>query len=142
MGRSGPVADGRHAAAEGAAGRRGAVAHAALGRCAHSLWLPSHARIGGWRRLPSGRSGGGDPVLFRRWHGDRASQRHRGGRQLSGRKRGGGLPHEAQAAACLRSEEHTSELQSLMRISYAVFCLEKTKKRETNRNKPTRRKPT
>src|SRR3546814_3174902 len=28
---------------------------------------------------------------------------------------------------CLRSEEHTSELQSLMRISYAVFCL-KTKK--------------
>src|SRR3546814_8583862 len=26
---------------------------------------------------------------------------------------------------CLRSEEHTSELQSLMRISYAVFCLNK-----------------
>src|SRR3546814_5432222 len=32
-----------------------------------------------------------------------------------------------------RSEEHTSELQSLMRISYAVFCLKKKKK--TNRNK-------
>src|SRR3546814_7366438 len=31
-----------------------------------------------------------------------------------------------------RSEEHTSELQSLMRISYAVFCLKK-KKNETNR---------
>src|SRR3546814_898970 len=29
----------------------------------------------------------------------------------------------------LRSEEHTSELQSLMRISYAVFCLKKTKKK-------------
>src|SRR3546814_3458558 len=29
-----------------------------------------------------------------------------------------------QAGAC-RSEEHTSELQSLMRISYAVFCLKK-----------------
>src|SRR3546814_8670567 len=28
-------------------------------------------------------------------------------------------------AALLRSEEHTSELQSLMRISYAVFCLKK-----------------
>src|SRR3546814_8594980 len=28
-------------------------------------------------------------------------------------------------AACSRSEEHTSELQSLMRISYAVFCLKK-----------------
>src|SRR3546814_9168412 len=31
----------------------------------------------------------------------------------------------------LRSEEHTSELQSLMRISYAVFCLKKKKKRTT-----------
>src|SRR3546814_5835915 len=29
--------------------------------------------------------------------------------------------------ARMRSEEHTSELQSLMRISYAVFCLKKTK---------------
>src|SRR3546814_6123064 len=29
------------------------------------------------------------------------------------------------AAAAARSEEHTSELQSLMRISYAVFCLQK-----------------
>src|SRR3546814_8152931 len=32
------------------------------------------------------------------------------------------------AAAALRSEEHTSELQSLMRISYAVFCLKQKKK--------------
>src|SRR3546814_9663787 len=32
-----------------------------------------------------------------------------------------------------RSEEHTSELQSLMRISYAVFCLQKKKKKETKR---------
>src|SRR3546814_9084410 len=31
-----------------------------------------------------------------------------------------------------RSEEHTSELQSLMRISYAVFCLKKKKKKTTN----------
>src|SRR3546814_1923553 len=31
----------------------------------------------------------------------------------------------------LRSEEHTSELQSLMRISYAVFCLKKKKKTKT-----------
>src|SRR3546814_6362933 len=30
-------------------------------------------------------------------------------------------------AECSRSEEHTSELQSLMRISYAVFCLQKKK---------------
>src|SRR3546814_10200075 len=33
-----------------------------------------------------------------------------------------------------RSEEHTSELQSLMRISYAVFCLKKNKKQTTNHN--------
>src|SRR3546814_8188171 len=30
--------------------------------------------------------------------------------------------------SCMRSEEHTSELQSLMRISYAVFCLKKKNK--------------
>src|SRR3546814_4759715 len=33
------------------------------------------------------------------------------------------LLHSPQAGARFRSEEHTSELQSLMRISYAVFCL-------------------
>src|SRR3546814_3651099 len=32
---------------------------------------------------------------------------------------------------CGRSEEHTSELQSLMRISYAVFCLKKKKKKDS-----------
>src|SRR3546814_5216890 len=44
-------------------------------------------------------------------------------------------PFEA-AAAVLRSEEHTSELQSLMRISYAVFCLKKKKQhtQRTNRD--------
>src|SRR3546814_7801888 len=34
-----------------------------------------------------------------------------------------------------RSEEHTSELQSLMRISYAVFCLKKKKKTSLNEAK-------
>src|SRR3546814_4408127 len=34
-----------------------------------------------------------------------------------------------------RSEEHTSELQSLMRISYAVFCLKKKKTHRTRRSK-------
>src|SRR3546814_9272382 len=32
-----------------------------------------------------------------------------------------------------RSEEHTSELQSLMRISYAVFCLKKKKNKQTSK---------
>src|SRR3546814_7685232 len=36
--------------------------------------------------------------------------------------------------AIFRSEEHTSELQSLMRISYAVFCLKKKKKQTQTRN--------
>src|SRR3546814_1914177 len=40
---------------------------------------------------------------------------------------------KAKAVDC-RSEEHTSELQSLMRISYAVFCLKKKIKTHTNNN--------
>src|SRR3546814_4208914 len=37
----------------------------------------------------------------------------------------------------VRSEEHTSELQSLMRISYAVFCLKKKKKDNTTNTNQT-----
>src|SRR3546814_4550990 len=48
---------------------------------------------------------------------------------LVGRKQAEGQHHVApvkpEAALLVRSEEHTSELQSLMRISYAVFCLNK-----------------
>src|SRR3546814_4405647 len=39
----------------------------------------------------------------------------------------------------VRSEEHTSELQSLMRISYAVFCLKKKKKKKTTTEKQRHR---
>src|SRR3546814_9632504 len=42
------------------------------------------------------------------------------------------LRYVAARPAANRSEEHTSELQSLMRISYAVFCL--NKKNKTNEN--------
>src|SRR3546814_14444824 len=57
-----------------------------------------------------------------------------------GAGRRGALPEEVHHRAVgavpdrwtLRSEEHTSELQSLMRISYAVFCLKK--KKEMNNN--------
>src|SRR3546814_5350642 len=41
---------------------------------------------------------------------------------------GGIVVHVTAGVSALRSEEHTSELQSLMRISYAVFCLKKKKK--------------
>src|SRR3546814_4407498 len=47
----------------------------------------------------------------------------------------GKLDHCLDAGA-RRSEEHTSELQSLMRISYAVFCLKK-KNKTTNKKKRT-----
>src|SRR3546814_1562599 len=39
----------------------------------------------------------------------------------------GSRTRSCMAMAAMRSEEHTSELQSLMRISYAVFCLKKKK---------------
>src|SRR3546814_7340334 len=38
-------------------------------------------------------------------------------------------PRDREVVCHARSEEHTSELQSLMRISYAVFCLKKKKKK-------------
>src|SRR3546814_2127052 len=44
---------------------------------------------------------------------------------------------ELQAIDCRRSEEHTSELQSLMRISYAVFCLKKKKKNKNRKHNIT-----
>src|SRR3546814_10893990 len=43
-----------------------------------------------------------------------------------------GQPRNGGAADLDRSEEHTSELQSLMRISYAVFCLKTNTKTTTN----------
>src|SRR3546814_5789601 len=46
----------------------------------------------------------------------------------SGSSQGMPVP-DAQALLVRRSEEHTSELQSLMRISYAVFCLKKKRKK-------------
>src|SRR3546814_4157714 len=39
-----------------------------------------------------------------------------------------GIARQARLREIVRSEEHTSELQSLMRISYAVFCLKKKNK--------------
>src|SRR3546814_10272491 len=45
----------------------------------------------------------------------------------------------AEEARDVRSEEHTSELQSLMRISYAVFCLKKKNKNQLNKNEDYRK---
>src|SRR3546814_1227878 len=46
-------------------------------------------------------------------------------------RRSAGQAAEPARGQCRRSEEHTSELQSLMRISYAVFCLKKKKTRQS-----------
>src|SRR3546814_5171705 len=64
-------------------------------------------------------SAAGHGGLFH-WRGPRATD---GGYHHCGNDRQQGLH-----AAALRSEEHTSELQSLMRISYAVSCLKKKNK--------------
>src|SRR3546814_6784106 len=58
-----------------------------------------------------------------------------GGQIGAGRLHGFGFAHEAvtQLRGNGRSEEHTSELQSLMRNSYAVFCLKKKIKENTRR---------
>src|SRR3546814_8385071 len=71
-----------------------------------------------------------DPRRWRRRH-PADPPRHEGGegprRGRQSDQRGG------------RSEEHTSELQSLIRISYAVFCLKKkNKKTTTKHNKPSK----
>src|SRR3546814_2746985 len=58
----------------------------------------------------------------------RHAARHRRGRQAAGCDP---APH---VGRWHRSEEHTSELQSLMRISYAVFCLKK--KQQPNHKSP------
>src|SRR3546814_8690318 len=72
-------------------------------------------------------------TLFRSDHGLSAGRglhdlRHvRHARRRRARLGGGdrGQAYRRPAAPAHRSEEHTSELQSLMRISYAVFCLKK-----------------
>src|SRR3546814_8279935 len=82
----------------------------------------AHARIFGHQILEFGEIGGVDAAAIRVLQTlDQFQiferQRHR----FSSSVRRAGMP--------AKSEEHTSELQSLMRISYAVFCLKKKKKR-------------
>src|SRR3546814_9820994 len=45
--------------------------------------------------------------------------------------------HDRPPPGAIRSEEHTSELQSLMRISYAVFCLKKKNMKQTQQVQQT-----
>src|SRR3546814_6337975 len=80
---------------------------------------------GGARRRTLGHGAGNPP---------RAGRRHRAvqGPRVA-RKAEGATAWWFPAGRRCRSEEHTSELQSLMRISYAVFCLKKKNKRSTQK---------
>src|SRR3546814_4788379 len=64
-----------------------------------------------------------------RWHGPGRDNRHRAWLGTVQNPCRHGLRADKGSE---RSEEHTSELQSLMRISYAVFCLKKKKKQKNN----------
>src|SRR3546814_4280497 len=65
-----------------------------------------------------------------------APKHNTGGRNNYGRKtarhKGGGHKQRYSVIDFKRSEEHTSEIQSLMRISYAAFCLKKTTQQRKN----------
>src|SRR3546814_10469976 len=92
---------------------------------------------------------------FRHWCGDLAPRHHahiddgqcrraqRGCRlhrsPLDGNREFGfaDLDRKSHQPERVRSEEHTSELQSLMRISYAVFCLKKKNKKQQKTKQPT-----
>src|SRR3546814_2358893 len=63
-----------------------------------------------------------DAFCFAPWRGSACAS------SASACRRSSGCPHSC------RSEEHTSELQSLMRISYAVFCLKKKKNQQQQSN--------
>src|SRR3546814_6149151 len=74
----------------------------------------------------------------RAFDGDRGDDRRRRRRQPAFLARRDGLPGAADARRPLRrSEEHTSELQSRMRSSYAVFCVKKTKTQQPMHNPNT-----
>src|SRR3546814_3984558 len=87
-------------------------------------------------------AGGAARRLCLSGHGDRLRRRHP---QLCERRTRAAHDRQLDARRTddrtlrLRSEEHTSELQSLMRISYAVFCLKKKKTNNTNNHHITRK---
>src|SRR3546814_3818020 len=103
--------------------------------CSSDLGSELPSRAGRYLRIAEP----GPPVRAAdRRHGRRADPRAQGRRAVlradqgqhdQFRRSGQDPPPDQlrQPDAALRSEEHTSELQSLMRISYAVFCLKKKK---------------
>src|SRR3546814_4465101 len=117
---SGQQPDGGGLARHGAGGIAGCGRNGDPGQAGPAVDQHRRRRQG-WPRAVSERDAGSEPV----------------GRE-AGAVHG---PDNARAGAGGRSEEHTSELQSLMRISYAVFCLKKKKKQNTlNKINTTKKK--
>src|SRR3546814_1608802 len=90
-----------------------------------SLRAADERSLADQRQYVAARSGAADRDARARAAFDRRRPaRDRGAAAARVRQRRGFL-EKRRAQGCRRSEEHTSELQSLMRISYAVFCLKK-----------------
>src|SRR3546814_2934616 len=106
------------------------MTHAGIGRCREGLAvvpdLGRQARRGCGTGVRRRRAGAGAGRRLAGLCGCEPEERTRRGRRAMGAGRG------EDGRRLLRSEEHTSELQSLMRISYAVFCLKKKKIRQNN----------
>src|SRR3546814_10703286 len=103
-----------HGMAEDAAARR-------IGR---DMAVDQRRQLGGHVRI--------HPVMLRPWRGRRIDIKSGAGAEiirlvLAGQAEAARAGIRGDEDQAVRSEEHTSELQSLMRISYAVFCLNKQK---------------
>src|SRR3546814_2855356 len=95
-------------------------------RCSINLWDECAAMrsCANWNAAASMRNGRNWPGTLQLKEGSRNCARRTDGKPPMFRNR--------PCSHWRRSEEHTSELQSLMRISYAVFCLKKKKKQKKN----------
>src|SRR3546814_1429683 len=89
--------------------------------------LAGEPALGGQPLVEPGRDRGAVGQQLAKGGGrDQVAQAVAGGAVAQARASG----HDRPGADDVRSEEHTSELQSLMRISYAVFCLKKKKNQQ------------
>src|SRR3546814_5622581 len=108
--------------------------------CSSDLHRPSRRapRKAGMMTLETPTSGGRRPILrLRGWQDEPNGENERTSESISAgpprlRLKKSRSNNRNRIVCSERSEEHTSELQSLMRNSYAVLCLKKKKQKNTN----------
>src|SRR3546814_7082646 len=83
---------------------------------------PIHATADGVVEFKGSQNGYGNTIILKHYGGYSTLYAHQS-RFAAGLKKGDSVSQGQLIGYVGRSEEHTSELQSLMRISYAVFCL-------------------